>query len=233
MEAVVLAGGLGSRLSAIVSDRPKPMASVGGQPFLAYVLHRLQEQGVGRVVLSVGIKKQAIIDYFGTRWRGLVIDYATEDEPLGTGGAMLRSLSLLRTSPIFVLNGDTYVEIDLAAMWALHSSTQAALTLAVKWLPDTGRYGTVILEEGHVVEFRKKSVRPPGYVSVGTYLVNRNLFAGKSWPKAFSFEKKFLEARARSSRWSAFVTESAFLDIGLPEDYARAESMLEGKGPLQ
>jgi len=171
MQAIVLAGGLGTRLRQVVPDLPKPMAPVAGRPFLAWILDRLVQAGFDRIVLAVGYRGDVIRDHFGRDYNGVPVAYSTEEEPLGTGGAIRLAAQCITESPVFVLNGDTFVEVDYGAMWSAHQRIGALMSLAVCRVPDTGRYGAVEIDMGRVCGFREKGIRRAGAQNAGT---NRN-----------------------------------------------------------
>ena len=143
MEAIILAGGLGTRLKSVVVDLPKPMAPVNGRPFLAILMDALQEQGFTRIILSVGYRHEAIRDCFGDTYRGMVLSYAIESSPLGTGGAISLAMSLAEQEAVFVFNGDTYLEIDAAALLACWQQAHLPI-MVVRHVPDAGRYLSLI-----------------------------------------------------------------------------------------
>jgi D-glycero-alpha-D-manno-heptose 1-phosphate guanylyltransferase len=156
-EAIVLAGGLGTRLKEVLLDVPKCMAPVGDKPFLAYVLNYLENQGINKVILSVGYRKDYIINYFGNRYKNLAIYYAVENEPLGTGGAIKLALTQCSHDESFVLNGDTCFPVDLKAMEEVHFSSAADITIAVKRIENASRDGLVVSDRsGRITEFREK-----------------------------------------------------------------------------
>lgn len=175
MEAIILAGGKGTRLGELTRLTPKPMVPVAGHPFLEYLLSEAGRRGVRRVVLSVGHFADQIEAHFGRRWHGIEIDYAHEDSPLGTGGAIALALASVRGERCFVLNGDTIFRVDLPAMLAFHRQHAAQLTLALKPMTDFDRYGTVQIENGRVIGFREKSPTREGLINGGVYLVETSL----------------------------------------------------------
>ena len=200
MEAIVLAGGLGTRLASVIQGMPKVMAPVGNQPFLALLLRRLE---------------------------GLELAYAIEDEPLGTGGATLKALSRADSESVFVLNGDTYVDIDYAAMLSRNIDAGVKASIAVAEVDDCTRFGRIAVEESRVVGFAEKGKSGPGKISAGVYVMNRDLFAPYNMPAAFSLESDFFVPYIKALRPLAFVTSGYFIDIGIPEDLARAQSELQ------
>ena len=225
MEAIVLAGGFGTRLKHVVPDVPKPMAPVAGRPFLEYVLCDLAEKDVTRAVLAVGHKREIIMDHFGDTFHGMEIAYSQEDSPLFTGGAIKRALGHCRRENVFVLNGDTFFDVPLKEMAGDHARSGARLSLAVKEMRDFDRYGTVhFTPEGWIDGFEEKKPQRHGYISGGVYLMDARLLDG--FPEAFSFEKQVLEACFELVRMRAFVSGGYFIDIGVPEDYYAAQRAL-------
>lgn len=231
MRAIVLAGGLGTRLRGVVPDLPKPLAPVAGRPFLAIVLEQLSMQGVSSAVLSVGYRHELIREAFGDRFAGLALSYAAEDQPLGTGGAIRFAARASDDSDVLVLNGDSYTELDLAQMQARHREAQADLTVCVVKVADAARYGRVLVEGSSIVGFAEKGVSGPGWINAGVYVMRRDLLEGLDLPAVFSFETDVLAARLGRLRSLAYRTTGRFIDIGVPEDYARAQRMFASGGP--
>lgn len=225
MQAVLLAGGLGTRLRSVVSDRPKVMAEVAGRPFLEHLLMRLAGQGVERVVLAVGYLRECIIDHFGHRWGGLDVAYSVEHEPLGTGGAIKQALRMVEPKPCFVLNADTWLDFDLRAMLQAHGQAESRLTIAVRPLDDVGRFGALEIEGGRVVGFHEKGRSGPGAINAGVYLMEPSLLEGLGLPERFSIETDFLVPQVSRVRPLAFEAHGDFIDIGVPEDYVRAQKV--------
>lgn len=223
-EAIVLCGGLGSRLRSVVSDRPKPMAPIGGRPFLEYLLEFLRLQGVRRVILAVGYKREMISDHFGARWDGLDIDYAVETEPLGTGGGTRLAVERLQTDTALLLNGDSFLARPVAPLE--QALTGADLVLTVRSEPDTGRFGVCEVEAGRVTGFGPGAPGQPGLINAGVYALRRNLFDGFALPAAFSLEQDFLSPFVGRLRVGAVVSNEPFIDIGLPESYALAQDFV-------
>jgi len=229
MQAVILAGGMGTRLKSVVSDLPKPMAPVCGRPFLGYLLALLERQGITEVVLSVGHLRERIIDALGDRHGGIRLRYAVEETPLGTGGALRAALDLIDAYPAFALNGDTFLELDYRAMERAHRAAGADLTIALRRMPDTGRYGRAKVERGRVIGFEAGGQSGPGSINAGVYLFADNPLRDPVLPERFSFERDFLEPRIAALAPLAFETDGYFIDIGVPEDYARAQRELPAR----
>ena len=229
MEAIILAGGFGTRLRSVVADLPKPMAPVGGRPFLAILLDQLAESGFQHVVLSVGYRHEMITGHFGDRYRNLALEYAVESHPLGTGGAIRLALERTCAPEVFVINGDTYLELDHSAMRAAHRGAQTRLTMAAQQVEDTQRYGALDIEAGHVRGFFEKGRAGPGRINGGTCLLSPSLFRDRELPPAFSFETDLLMPHLAEINPLAFPTGGLFIDIGIPQDYARAQELLAGR----
>lgn len=227
MEAIILAGGFGKRLKHVVGDVPKPMADIDGRPFLSYVMDYLSSQGVKKILLSVGYKYEVIKDYFGTKYMGMDIGYVIEEEPLGTGGAILKALKHASEDNVIALNGDTLFIVDLKRMFEFHLSKSAILTIALKPMSNFSRYGSVIVQDDRVRGFEEKSFKGYGYINCGIYAVNKGImgFLGK-YGESFSFEVDFLQKDSEDIRPYAFVSNGYFIDIGIPEDYERAKEEL-------
>jgi D-glycero-alpha-D-manno-heptose 1-phosphate guanylyltransferase len=227
MEAIVLAGGFGTRLASAIQGIPKVLAPVGNRPFLELLLRRLKQKGMRRAILSVGYLASMIRERFGEQFDEMELAYSVEDEPLGTGGAALRALTLACSASVFVLNGDTFVDIDYAAMLSRHIDLGATASLAVAEVADCTRFGRILMQEDRVAGFAEKGQSGPGQISVGAYVMNRDVFAPYNMPTAFSLEKDFFVPHIRQLRPLAFVTSGYFIDIGIPEDLARAQSELK------
>ena len=229
MQAIILVGGFGTRLKSVVTDLPKPMAPIADQPFLAHLLNYLGRQGVTRVVFPVHYLREKIEHYFKDKYNQIKIDYVVEDEPLGTGGAIVNAIRAFDIKdPVFVLNGDTFVKLDYLAMNAKHHESQAKITMALRHVDDCGRYGSVTVRDHHAVQFQEKGKSGAGYINAGVYLINPELFAKYTFPKKFSFETEFLFPYMPLIKPNAFIAEDYFIDIGIPEDYARAQQELVG-----
>lgn len=226
MEAVILAGGLGTRLRSVVSELPKPMAPVKGRPFLEHVLSWMSNEGVGRAVLSVGYRWEAIHAHFGDEFRGMSLDYCVEETPLGTGGAVAAALGRCAGRTVLVVNGDTIFPIPLRRLHAFQDGRGSGAALALKRMEKFDRYGTVVLEDGVVASFEEKRFHDDGLINGGIYAMDRSFLSGRGLPERFSLEKDVLEKEAGSGTLRGEVFDAPFLDIGIPEDYARAEEFL-------
>ena len=221
MEAIVLAGGLGTRLQSVVSDVPKPMAPIGTKPFLEYILKYLRKNGINRAVLSVGYKWETIQNYFGNEYDGIELVYSVENEPLGTGGAIKKAIGKVDEKEVYIINGDTFFDIDLQKLTLVDDSK---MILALKKMYNFDRYGCVEIDENnYVADFREKEFREVGNINGGIYLVKKDLFEAYTLDDKFSFEA-FMQKEYMDLRISSKVFDSYFIDIGIPEDYTKAQS---------
>jgi len=223
MECIILAGGLGTRLSGVVSDVPKCMAPVGGEPFLAHVLQYLEAQFVDNVIFSLGYKSEVVIEYLRSKAYTFKTSWVLEPEPLGTGGGIRRALQKSKEQDVFILNGDTMFDVDLRAMKAVFSKDHKAM-LALKPMKDFDRYGSVQLnDQNEVIAFNEKQFQKEGLINGGVYLLNKTTSDLASFPEKFSFEKEFLEPEAHNQSLQGFISDGYFIDIGIPEDYYKAQ----------
>lgn len=223
MEAVILAGGMGTRLRSVVSDVPKCMAPVAGKPFLHYLLNTLEKAGFTHIILSLGYKHEMIEEWIQTVSTSMRISFVIEDHPLFTGGAVKLALSKAEEPEIFILNGDTFLEVRYADMLKLHKDTKAHATLALKEMHDFERYGSVEInpETHRILQFHEKQFCKSGLINGGIYLINRDELAG--YPEKFSLEKEYFEKNVTTRILSGYLCDGYFIDIGIPEDYAQAQ----------
>jgi D-glycero-alpha-D-manno-heptose 1-phosphate guanylyltransferase len=224
-EAIILAGGFGTRLQHIVNNLPKPMANINGKPFLFFLLRRLQAAGISHIILSTGYLHEKIENYFGNSFENLKITYSHETDPLGTGGAIQFALGKAETDNIFVLNGDTLFDIDFEYFDNFYRMKKTVLAVALRKEKDTSRYGSVkINETAKIIGFTEKhTARSEGLINGGIYLLNKKLIEYQKLPIFFSFEKEILEKRYTSNDFFGLPFDSYFIDIGIPEDYQRAQ----------
>ena len=230
MQAIILAGGLGTRLKSVINDVAKPMADINGRPFLQYMFDYLGPQGVKDVVLCVGYKSESITNHFGSEYEGINIAYSLEQQPLGTGGAVRQAMTLVApdTSDVLVMNGDTFFDVDLDSMADFHQDKDADVTIALKWMEKFERYGMVDIEaDSRIVGFREKEYQEEGYINGGIYVIDHNFFRSQELPDKFSLEKDFHEVRYKDSDYYGYPTDEYFIDIGVPEDYAKAKKDFE------
>lgn len=225
-EAIILAGGFGTRLQTVVNDVPKPMAPVNGRPFLDYIFLYLKHYGITHVVLSTGYLAHKVSDRYKTEFEGIRVSYAVEQTPLGTGGGIRLAMEKCSTQHILVLNGDSFFDVNLDTYSAQHRGFGCDVALALRKVDNASRYGTIIQgNDQRIATFQEKdSVEKPGLINGGVYLLNKEIFL-LSTPesKAFSIEKDFFETRLSDIMICGFEHEGYFIDIGIPEDYGRAQ----------
>ena len=226
MQAIVLAGGLGTRLRARVKDLPKAMAPIAGRPFLAYLLERLERAGCSTVVLATGYLSESIESHFGAAWGALQLRYSREPAPLGTGGAVVRALSGLPAGPTLVLNGDTWLDVDLAAFdaWAAQRPGDGAVVL--REVADVSRFGAVRLQGERIVSFGEKAASGPGLINAGIYRLALQTFSRFPLPEVFSLEADFFQKHLAALNLSGHVCQGDFIDIGVPEEFDRAQQLI-------
>lgn len=227
-EAVILAGGFGTRLRSVVSDVPKPLAPVAGRPFLAYVLDALVRQGYGHAVLATGYMHEKVEECFGNAYRGMKISYARELTPLGTGGAIVNALQHCTADSVTVLNGDTLFLADLGQLEHYADSKGTQLAIVLRAVPDAGRYGAVeTAADGRITAFREKDPSAgAGNINGGIYRLQRRLLDGYAVGQQFSFEKEVMQQRYATEAFYAYADGAYFIDIGVPEDYQCAQTEL-------
>lgn len=224
-EAIILAGGFGTRLQEVVTDIPKSMALVNGKPFLEYQLNFLEGWGIDHIVLSVGYKKEHIMDYFGDTYKTVRINYAIEEEALGTGGGIMNAMQHIEENPFFVFNGDTFFDVNLRRLHQFKRVKEADICIVMKKVKDISRYGALdINEDKRIMSFIEKGSRQgEGYINGGVYLLNKRFMQKFDLPEKFSIEKDFFEKQYADQRIYGFDCHAYFLDIGIPEDYHRAQ----------
>ena len=228
MDALILAGGLGTRLAPVVADRAKPVALVGGRPFVTFLLdHIARCAEVRRVILCVGHRADSVEAALGTRHGRLELAYSREARPLGTGGALRLALRRFApAAPVLAFNGDSILASPVARLVAFHRDRRAHATLALARVPDAGRYGAVIARAGAVCGFEEKGREGPGWINAGAYVLGRAAIeALAGGPATGSFERDTLPALLARGRVAGLRSRARFLDIGVPADYARAEGL--------
>lgn len=228
MKAVVLCGGLGTRLGDLTKDTPKPLLEVAGRPFMHHVLGKLAAAGVSDITLATSFQWEKIAAVYGQTWQGLRMHYSVEAEPLGTGGAIRQAMHQAQASEALVLNGDTLFDMDIKALLAFHGKKRAQVAVAVRLVPDVSRFGAVTMDgEGRIVKFGEKRQQGAGRINAGVYVVNAEVFDGMEAAR-FSFESDVLSAGIEALRLYAMEADGYFIDIGIPADLARAARDLTG-----
>lgn len=227
MQAILLAGGLGTRLRSVVSDRPKPMALIENKPFMEYVVHELSKYGITDIIFAVGYKGSMVEEYFGDGSRfeapdgtGLRIQYAYEEELLGTAGAIKNAARLVTEDAFFVLNADTFYQIDYSRLVRMQTELGLEMALVLREVPDVSRYGQAVLKDGRLTGFNEKtSEARPGTINGGVYRMTRALMEDIPEGKV-SLENEMIPRWLKEGRrLGGFVNDGYFIDIGIPEAY--------------
>lgn len=232
-EVVILAGGLGTRLRLeIGTNLPKPMAPVSGKPFLTYILDRLAAAGAKRVLLAVGYHHEVIEAYFGSHYRSMEVVYSCEESPLGTGGAIRQAAEKAETEDFLVLNGDTLFDLDWADFYAFHTEHKAPVSVALREVEDTARYGSVEADGAVLTAFREKAESTGrGLINGGVYAVNKAWLLQQKQPEKFSFERDLLQTMAPQRLFYGKAFADYFVDMGIPADYQRAKREIAQRFP--
>lgn len=227
--AVILAGGLGTRLRSVVSGVPKPMAKISDRPFLEYLMDYWINQGVSRFILSVGYKSKIIIDHFGAGYKQTPITYVEENKPLGTGGGLVLAAQALN-EPFLLLNGDTYFQVSFADLQHFHLQNKSDWTIALFKAREADRYGGVLLDtEGKVSELKSAKSQSGEFANGGAYFINPKIFASSIFEpgKKYSLEDEVLPALINDGKnIMGFLQFGQFVDIGIPSDYLFAQKFI-------
>jgi D-glycero-alpha-D-manno-heptose 1-phosphate guanylyltransferase len=227
-EAIVLAGGLGTRLKKIVSNLPKCMAPVAGQPFLKHVIRYLLSQGIEKIIFSLGYKHEVIEKFLNDEFPALNYQCSIEEEPLGTGGAIHLACKRATEANVLIVNGDTIFKADIQKAVEFHEERKAECTLLLKPMQDFDRYGTVELDNDYTVKnFKEKKFIQTGDINAGIYVLNIENFLSKELPEKFSFEKDYLEKFYADRKIFGIIQDVYFIDIGVPQDYQSAQEELK------
>lgn len=224
--AIILAGGRGTRLQAVVADRPKPLALVAGRPFIEYLFDQIGNAGIKCSVISTGYLGEQFQLQFGPAYRALSLRYSQESVPLGTAGALRHALPLVNSQLVLVFNGDSYCDIDIIALLESHISKDALVTISTVAVPDVSRYGAVTTTpEGLVTEFREKGANAgAGNINAGIYVIDKSVLEKLAPDTMISLEKDVLPRYLGKSMY-AFPATGTFIDIGVPDDYERAQEL--------
>jgi D-glycero-alpha-D-manno-heptose 1-phosphate guanylyltransferase len=223
-EAIVLAGGLGTRLRSAVPDLPKCMAPVAGRPFIYYVINYYKRQGISKFIFCLGYKHEMIEKYLQESLSGLDYDVTIEEESLGTGGAIYQGALQSTGTDALVLNGDTFFDVDVRELSSFHKNKNADCTLCLKEMKNTDRYGVVESDkEGRITSFKEKNFYERSVINGGVYALNTEAFLSEKFPEKFSFERDYLEKYYKEKKMYGLKQNGYFIDIGIPEDYNKAQ----------
>jgi D-glycero-alpha-D-manno-heptose 1-phosphate guanylyltransferase len=225
LEAIILAGGFGTRLKEVLPGLPKSMAPIHGKPFLAYLLDNLEKKGFKKVILSVGYMADKIIDHFGARYQELVLEYSIEKEALGTGGAARLALEKCSQDHVYVLNGDTYLDFEVYEIESLWLLNHEPIIVGVN-VENTARYGSLEIVDGRVISFKEKAFIKSGPINAGCYIFKRTQLEDFAKKTRFSLERDFLMNKVTKENFYYFTSRGKFIDIGIPEDYEEAKNFI-------
>ncbi|WP_233807104.1 nucleotidyltransferase family protein [Paraburkholderia sp. HP33-1] len=228
LPCLILAGGFGTRLRSVLGDEcPKALAPIGGRPFLGWLLQALARQGVPEAVLSLGFGRDSIRDFVASSRPDIAVSFVEEREPLGTGGAIIHALRSYGVPATLVMNGDTLCEVDLSALSAHLQETDADIVMAATHVADASRYGTIDIDAktGRLAAFKEKH-EGAGLINAGVYAINATRLLSRDFPEKFSFERDFLEKSLSSVDVRVYAQVGEFIDIGVPQDYARAQTFI-------
>lgn len=232
-EAIILAGGLGTRLRSVISDVPKCMAPVCGKPFLYYLIEFLKKSKIETFIFSVGYMHEIIEEYLHKNYPELNYQISLETEPLGTGGAIKLACERSLENDVLICNGDTLFKIDIESLNKFHESMKAFCTVALKPMEDFDRYGVIELNDDNTVKsFKEKQYYTTGLINGGIYGLNKLEFLKEDLPEKFSFEKDYLERIVNSKNEGnkkiyGIIQDEYFIDIGIPDDYKKVQSDLK------
>ena len=224
--AIILAGGMGTRLKTIISDLPKPMAPIMNVPFLTYQLNYLKYFGIKKVIFSVGYLSEKIIAHYNQSFENISIEYSIEKNPLGTGGGIRMAMSNLNEDLVLILNGDSFFDLNLEQFYNLHLEQKAEFSLALRYVNNSERYGNIEFNSSHQITsfIEKNQLNQSGYINAGVYILSKKLYLQNTKPNInFSIEKDFFEKQLNQLIIKGFEFKDYFIDIGIPEDYLKAQ----------
>ena len=223
-EAIILAGGFGTRLKETIPDLPKCMAPVNGRPFIYFVIRHLEQQGIKHFIFSLGYRSEAFIQYIAELFPSGNYELVIETEPLGTGGAIQFAGTYARIENILVVNGDSLFKANISELAAFHFAHHSYCTLALKPMENFERYGAVELNaDDTIASFREKQFYEKGLINGGVYILNIKRYLQEMFPDKFSFETDYLQEYYPHGRIHGMIQDAYFIDIGIPEDYAKAQ----------
>ena len=227
--AVILAGGMGTRLSSVVADRQKAVALVNGKPFLSYLFRQILRSGIKHAVLCTGYKAEMVEAELGSEFSGLKLSYSAEKQPLGTAGAVRLALDKVSTEYLLVMNGDSYIDTDFTAFFAWFEQRKIDAGIILTAVKDASRYGKVVIDDHErVIRFdEKQECAGSGLINAGIYLFNKKVLTGIPENVKFSMEKDVFPGLAAANRLFGKKSDGRFIDIGTPESYKMAEKFFQ------
>lgn len=228
MQAIILAGGQGTRLQTILKDVPKALASVRNKPFLDYLLQFLNQQGITHFIFALGHQHQQILDYLNAKEKSWTYSCVIEQEALGTGGAVKKAIETATEKDVWVINADTYLALNMKAMYQQHIVNNALATIALKEMNHFDRFGLIHINQSNcITSFEEKRACENGLINAGFFIVNKNRFLIHTASKEkFSIEKDFFELQLFTKAIFGYMTNGFFIDLGVPEDFEKAQILL-------
>jgi len=230
MQAIILAGGLGTRLRSVISEQPKALAPVAGKPFLHWLIVFLQKNGVTNFIFSLGYLHEQVEQFLENQFSTLKYKTVVENEPLGTGGGIKLCLNFCTEENILLVNGDTFFELDIQAFYTSFLQTSSHCSIALTSMEHFDRYGSVSITSDNIItEFNEKKYCEKGLISTGLVLFKKSIFELKtnSLGENFSFEKDFIEPNISNLKVTGYIADGYFIDIGIPEDYTKAQKEIQ------
>jgi NDP-sugar pyrophosphorylase family protein len=228
IDAIILAGGLGTRLAPILPHLPKTLAPIQKTPFLQLLINQLARSGiVSKIVMALSHKASAIESFIQSHSYSLPIEFSFEPSPLGTGGAILHALPKTTSDTLLILNGDSFFDLPLADFYHFHLTQKGSLTIACRYVEDCSRYGSILFDNSQkIYRFTEKSQTPTnGWINSGIYLIQRHLFS-PFCAGVYSLESEFFPQFLQSTAF-AYLHTGAFIDIGTPSSYREAQEILQ------
>jgi D-glycero-alpha-D-manno-heptose 1-phosphate guanylyltransferase len=225
LEAIILAGGFGTRLKSAVPNLPKPMAPIGNRPFLEIIIANLSKKGFSKIILAIGFMAEKISEYFGDNFADIELIYVVENSPLGTGGAIRLAIEQCTQDHVYIFNGDTYLDLEISEVeqkWQQDKST----IIVGREVDDTSRYGRLLVNNEKIEKFSEKGISGKGLINAGCYLLQNNELGHYPLHHPFSIETDYLANKVVNQPINLFVTNGYFIDIGIPEDYEKAQQTL-------
>jgi len=228
ISSVILAGGLGTRLRAVVSDHPKVLAPVHGRPFVTFLLDQLMAVGLQKIILCTGYKADIVKDQIGEKYKNVNILYSEESQPLGTGGAIKLAQRKISSEIFVVINGDSYVNAKLSRFFNWFESAGHDAAIYLTKVDNIKRYGHIVTSKNSEIQkfIEKGSSSGSGWINAGIYLLNKNLFKSMPEAKPFSMESDFFHSLIGRGLYG-YKDETEFIDIGTPESFFKAEKFFQ------
>jgi len=222
-EVIILAGGFGTRLRSVVNDKPKCLAEVNEKPFISYLIDSLLKFNYSKFVFSLGYLKDHIIEYISINYSNLNVIFSVEEQPLLTGGAIRLALEHVESKSVLILNADTYLGVDLNCLYQYHKKENSDITITLKPMHNFDRYGSVKFDNhNRIYSFEEKKQINFGYINCGYIYLKKDILLMHQINTPFSFENDFIKLKINQININAFIDNSYFIDIGIPEDYLKA-----------